>query len=116
MTRSHGCHNRPQLQSKLMVQDGWIWPTPHNRVPRMVQITDPMSKSCQHIKHAPSDPGCAGCRWKPNTPPHWLTYDPVRACRLCTHGGAGRCERLNQPFEPAREPGGPCVYLELKQC
>lgn len=67
MTRRPGCYDRAPLQNKLKVQDGWIWETAHVRVPRMIEIADPMSKQCQHTKHAPNDPGCSGCLHQTST-------------------------------------------------
>lgn len=73
MTRLHGCHNRPEGKPTITAQDGWFDATvPHpdtgvrqtTRLPRMVEIPDPMSKDCKHAQLTPDDPQCGGCRWQ----------------------------------------------------
>lgn len=73
------CHNRPPFGDTVIVQDGWVLEMILNehgepvrtRLPRMVEITDPMSKGCQQHGskgEATLHPGewdCDGCRWKP---------------------------------------------------
>lgn len=59
----NGCHNRPPKPKTVTVQDGWI--AYHigghvSRLPRMIEIPDPMSDDC-HYDKARSDNGCIGC-------------------------------------------------------
>ena len=64
------CYNRPPFKDTVLVQDGWMW-REMTRLPRMVEIPDPMSKTCQ--QHGPMGEAtlhpekwdCAGCCWKP---------------------------------------------------
>jgi hypothetical protein len=67
VTRLHGCHNRPEGKPTLSAQDGWVEYLIGgitSRLPRMVEIPDPMSKDCKHVQLTPDDPSCAGCRWQ----------------------------------------------------
>lgn len=61
--RLNGCHNRRQLQSKILVQDGWFIDGV-SRLPKLTMIPDPMTKDCQytHTALGQQDPGCQGCR------------------------------------------------------
>ncbi len=64
----NGCYNRQPLRSTVEVQDGWIvnclGPVV-SRIPRMVTIPDPMTKTCQYHK-THDDPKCLGCKEKTN--------------------------------------------------
>lgn len=73
----YGCFNGPEPKAMVIVQDGWLCthlaakgsPTGKRemtRLPRMIEIPDPMSKDCKHAQLTPDDPKCAGCRWKTN--------------------------------------------------
>jgi hypothetical protein len=74
----YGCFNRPEGKPTVIVQDGWL-PTrlaaegsvtgkrEMTRLPRMIEIPDPMSRDCKHQLLTPNDPQCAGCRWQAPT-------------------------------------------------
>lgn len=73
------CFNRPPFADTVTVQDGWsetlvldtLLGEVKTRVPKMIEIPDPMSKDCQ--QHGPKGEAtlhgwdCEGCRWKPAT-------------------------------------------------
>lgn len=61
MERLNGCHNRPPLRATVIVQDGYFYPADRERIARLVELPDPMTKDCQHTLGAPNDPGCKGC-------------------------------------------------------
>lgn len=58
---THGCHNRQDLKTSAIVQDGW-WMDGTTRYPRMVSVPVPMTKDCQYTRLNPADPACTGCR------------------------------------------------------
>lgn len=57
----NGCHNRKPLNAKAIVQAGWRY-TNNTREPVMIEIPDPMTKTCQYQKLKKDDPKCSGCR------------------------------------------------------
>jgi len=67
---TYGCFNRPPLQETVYVQDGWylqqLRGNKHlSRAPRMIEIPDPMTKSCQYqADDKYNDPQCIGCKHK----------------------------------------------------
>lgn len=61
--KPHGCHNRPPLRTRAMVQDGWFLDGV-TRMPRMIAIPDPMTKECQYTKLNPKDERCKNCKNK----------------------------------------------------
>lgn len=74
------CYNRPPFKDTVCVQDGWHaytewvgWNEIKTRLPRMVEIPDPMSKTCQQHGQMgeatlhPEKWDCAGCCWKPES-------------------------------------------------
>ena len=64
---SYGCHNRPPLRTRAVVQDGYFFDGV-TRTPKMIAIPDPMSKDCRYSKDH-DDPGCTGCKHKQTTTP-----------------------------------------------
>lgn len=62
----NGCYNREPLKTTAIVQDGWIDNGKHvlswTRMPRMIEIIDPMSKACQYQVLTKNDPKCDGCK------------------------------------------------------
>lgn len=65
MADYYGCHNRPPLRTRAMVQDGWNMSDwfmgVMTKTPLMIEIPDPMSKDCQYVPPQP-DPKCSGCQ------------------------------------------------------
>ena len=62
---TYGCFDRAPLAALAFVQDGWIPYEYYSRIARMVEIPDPMTKSCQYqADDKYGDKGCIGCKWK----------------------------------------------------
>ena len=61
---SYGCFNRAPLETRVIVQDGWI-DDDHTRMPLMVNWPDPMTKTCNYqADDKYNDPQCQGCKHK----------------------------------------------------
>lgn len=71
--KRYGCYNLPAARETIVAQDGWVEVdvSTHNgliqtRVPRMVELPDPMSRGCAYQRDTPNDPACSGCDSKVN--------------------------------------------------
>lgn len=66
--RRHGCYSPPPRKRTVLVQDGWIVVSATNgqatRLPRMVELPDPMTTDCGYIRNTP-DGRCTGCNRNP---------------------------------------------------
>lgn len=62
---TYGCHSRPLLKTRAIVQDGW-WMDGTSRTPKMISIPDPMTKTCNYTTTAlgKADIKCIGCEHK----------------------------------------------------
>lgn len=63
----NGCWNREPLRETATVQSGWIDGFKHDyqlwtKYPCMIEIPDPMSKSCVYQRDKKDDPKCQGCK------------------------------------------------------
>ena len=62
---SYGCFNRPPLVGVVQVQSGYKYGGSDSRIPLMVLIDNPMTKTCQYQKDDKyNDPGCVECEHK----------------------------------------------------
>lgn len=57
----NGCHNRESLRNVAFVQLGWRYDG-DTRTPVMIEIPDPMIKTCIYQKLKKDDPACTNCR------------------------------------------------------
>lgn len=64
----YGCHSRPPLKTRAIVADGFFMDGT-TRTPKMISISDPMTKTCQytHTALGAADAKCAGCTHKQTT-------------------------------------------------
>ena len=62
---TYGCLNRAPLKSSRIVHDGLQNAGFMGHVIRLIEIPDPMTKTCQYqADDKYSDPQCVGCSWK----------------------------------------------------
>lgn len=62
----YGCHNRAPFKETLKVQDGYFPSQADYRVHKLVEIKDPMTKTCNYTLTdlGKTDSKCNGCNWR----------------------------------------------------
>lgn len=71
--KKNGCFNRKPFKESLLIQDGWRdnqADETRSREPVIREIPFTMKKECiyTHSTIGQKDQGCAGCKWRQDTP------------------------------------------------